>query len=197
LTRVFTVAVEQEFLIVVQGLNSPPTFNISRPELEVDEDSGRHEIQVAQDIQTDGMLGSSTEPDQDLTFLVNVTSGAHLFSVYPSISPQGLLSFRVADDEFGVATLMVGLQDSGGGSISLGRDVSYETQNITIFVSPVNDQPRFATEPEIFWTVTPAGYLSVPRFVSRITPGPANENCPYLSSTCQSQRVSFQILVRA
>ena len=148
-------------------------------------------MQVAGDIHADGRPGT-TEAEQELSFLVTAASGAHLFSALPAISPQGVLSFRLAADAYGSARLVVALQDSGGPP---GRNLSYETQNITLSVAPVNDAPIFEARDDILEYVRPATDLSVGRFVSKIAAGPANENCPYFSSTCQSQRVSFEILV--
>jgi hypothetical protein len=189
-------AADLAFDIVVAAANSPPSFTISQPRIEVDEDSGLdnwHEVQVASDIYADGRPGA-TEAEQELSFLVTVASGAHLFSALPAISQQGVLSFRLAADAYGSATLIVALQDSGGPA-QPGRNLSYESQNITLSVAPVNDAPVFAARDEILQLVRPASYLSVGLFVHKIAPGPANENCPYFSSTCQSQRVSFEILV--
>ena len=89
--------------------------------------------------------GPGTESDQSVAFTVSVDNPS-LFAELPSITPGGTLHYTPALGEFGVATLAITLQDSGG-TANGGIDTSApRTVTVTInspplvsIVSPTNE----------------------------------------------------------
>src|SRR3990170_1121961 len=83
--------------------------------------------------------GPADESGQTLSFNITGNNNPSLFSVAPSIAPDGTLSFTPADDANGTATITVTLQDDGG-TTNGGVDTSAPV-NFDIIVSGVNDAP--------------------------------------------------------
>ena len=77
--------------------------------------------------------GAPAESDQLLNFLVTNDNNA-LFSVQPSISPDGTLNFTPAPGATGTAVVTVRVHDSGG-SVGAGEDTS-GPQTFTITITP-------------------------------------------------------------
>ena len=63
------------------------------------------------------------------------------FSVFPSVSPNGTLSYTTAPNSIGSANFSVRLDDNGG--TANGGVSQSALQNFTISVGPVNDAPSF------------------------------------------------------
>ena len=124
----------QTFTITVLPVNDAPSF-VSGGNVSVNEDSGAYSNGWATSISA----GPSNEAGQLLSFNVLSNSNAALFSVQPSISPSGVLTFTPAPNAFGSATLNVNLTDNGG-TANGGVDTS-GTVTFTITVNPVNDPP--------------------------------------------------------
>jgi hypothetical protein len=197
---------EAFFDIQVLAVNSPPSFNITRSLVNVDEDSGSHELLVADKIQADGSSESThpltdTEIDQSVTFIVSVDVGSSIFnrSTLPAISRVGILSFTLAPDAFGEAVLVVGLKDNGGvqrgGQNTWAEHSGYRIQKIVITVNPINDAPSFKSYKEKELFVPPAGIMMITGFASKISSGPYNEGkCSPESIWCQHQAIRFQIM---
>lgn len=82
--------------------------------------------------------GPASEAGQLVNFVVSNNSPA-LFSVQPTISADGTLSFTPASNAYGTATVTVQLHDNGG-TANGGTDTS-ATQTFTINVTSVNDAP--------------------------------------------------------
>ncbi len=82
--------------------------------------------------------GAPTETGQLLDFQV-INDNPALFSVQPTISPEGTLVFTPAANASGAATLTVRLHDNGGTGLG-GIDTS-APQSMVIQVTPVNDAP--------------------------------------------------------
>jgi len=191
---------EAFFDIQVLAVNSPPSFNITRSLVNVDEDSGSHELLVADKIQADGSSASThpltdTETDQSVTFMVSVDVGSSIFnrSTVPAISRVGVLSFTLAPDAFGEAVLVVGLKDNGGVQRG-GQNTAHRIQTIVITVNPINDAPSFKSYKEKELSVPPAGTMMITGFASKISSGPYNEGkCSPESIWCQHQGIRFEI----
>src|SRR5207248_500928 len=82
----------------------------------------------------------SNEAGQALNFIVSNNNNA-LFAVQPAIDPAGKLTYTLAADANGSATVTVQLHDNGG-SANGGSDTS-APQTFTVTVTPVNDAPSF------------------------------------------------------
>ena len=107
--------------------------------------AGANQI-IAEDAVSQSVVGWATnispgpisEAAQIVNFVVTNDNPA-LFSVQPSVSATGLLSFTSAPNAFGTATITVVLHDSGG-TANGGIDTS-SPQQFTISVTSVNDAP--------------------------------------------------------
>jgi uncharacterized protein (DUF2141 family) len=98
--------------------------------------------------------GPASEASQTVSFEVISNDNQALFSVQPTISADGILTFTSAPNAFGTATLSIVLHDNGG-TAGGGVDTS-APQQFTISISAVNDAPTgnvaingIATEGEI------------------------------------------------
>gem|GEM_PF-2151075 len=118
--------------------------------------------------------GPANENTQTVTFNVSNNNNA-LFSVQPAISASGVLTYTLAANEFGTATVTVTISDNSGATST--------AQTFVIMVNPVNDVPSFTKGAD--QTVDEdAGAQSVNGWATAISPGPANEN---------TQTVSFNV----
>ena len=127
---------EQTFTITVNPVNDAPSFDVPDNAPVVNEDSGAQSVPgFASNISQ----GPANEAGQQLTFEVTNNTNKALFSVQPSLAPNGTLTYRPAADAFGSADVTVRLKDDGGRANG-GVDTSAE-QTFTITVTPVNDAP--------------------------------------------------------
>jgi Calx-beta domain/Bacterial Ig domain/FG-GAP-like repeat/Bacterial cadherin-like domain len=121
-----------EITIKVTPVNDAPTF-IKGNNLSVSEDTEPQTIPWATRISR----GASDESSQSLEFVVD-TNNPTLFAEEPKIDQDGTLTYKLAKDANGIATVNVSLKDNGGKDG--GTDTS-PTQSFTITVKPTNDQP--------------------------------------------------------
>jgi CshA-type fibril repeat protein len=77
--------------------------------------------------------GPSNESTQNVSFVVSNNLNS-LFSVQPAISSTGILTYTLANNQTGTATVTVQIQDDGG-TANGGVDISV-SQTFTILVSP-------------------------------------------------------------
>ncbi len=114
--------------------NTAPSFVIGSDAL-VLEDSG---LANYPDWATAISAGAPSESSQSLNFIATNDNSA-LFSIQPSVLPNGTLTFKSADNAFGSAVVSLALHDNGG-TANGGSDTSLP-QTFTITVDPVNDAP--------------------------------------------------------
>ena len=126
------------FTITVNAVNDAPSF-VSGGDVSVNEDSGAYSAAWATSISA----GPANESGQAFTFNITGNSNPSLFATGPSISASGVLSFTLAANAFGSATLTVTLSDDGG-TANGGVDTS-AAQTFTITVNGVNDAPSFVS----------------------------------------------------
>ncbi|MCP4997085.1 MAG: DUF4347 domain-containing protein, partial [Gammaproteobacteria bacterium] len=122
--------------VSVASVNDEPSFTVGGDQL-VNEDAGAKSISGWA---TGISAGASNESSQTLTFTTN-NSNNSLFSVQPTVSSNGTLSYTSAANAYGSATVSVYLSDNGG--TANGGDNTSPTQTFTITVDPVNDSPLF------------------------------------------------------
>ncbi|HYR27060.1 MAG TPA: Ig-like domain-containing protein, partial [Thermoanaerobaculia bacterium] len=113
------------------------------------------------------------EASQILSFDITNNSNPSLFDVQPEISAGGLLTFTVAANAHGSASITVVLTDDGG-TANGGVDTS-SAATFTITVNPVNDVPAF-TLPSSTSVNEDAGAQTVANFATAISAGPADES---------------------
>jgi hypothetical protein len=85
----------------------------------------------------------SAEAGQTVSFIVE-NNNPSLFSVQPSIAPDGTLSYTPAPNANGVATVTVVAKDNGG--VVGGGDDTSNPVTFTITVTPVNDCPTAGSQ---------------------------------------------------
>jgi len=105
--------------ITVTAVNDAPTFTLSGTAVTVKRNSGAY--QKAGWV-TNTSPGPTNESGQTVSFIVSNNSSS-LFSIQPSISSGGTLTFTPAKDKRGTATVTVIAKDNGG-TASGGSDCS-------------------------------------------------------------------------
>ncbi len=119
--------------ITVTPVNDAPTFaNVG--DQKVNQNSPAQTVNWASSISP----GPANESEQTLTFLVSNDNNG-LFSVQPSIAPNGTLAYSPAPNTFGIANVHVTLRDNGG-TANGGTDTSSEI----IFRIIVNSPPSIS-----------------------------------------------------
>lgn len=117
-------------------VNDAPSFDIAASSTAT-EDAG---TVLTPNFATNIDPGGVGEAGQVLTFLVSNDNNA-LFSIQPTISSDGTLSYTTAANAVGSATVSVQLMDDGG-TADGGEDTS-GVKTFTITLTPVNDEPVF------------------------------------------------------
>ena len=155
-------------LTVQTGPNQAPSFTVG-PNQTVLEDGP---AQTVAGWATGISPGPPHEAGQSVAFSVTGNSNPSLFSVAPAVSPTGTLTYTLAANANGVATITLVLQDSGG-TAGGGVDTS-APQSFTITVTAVNDAPSFTVGPN--QTVTEnSGAHTVSPWATAISAGQAGE----------------------
>jgi len=156
------------FNISVLEYNNSPTFT-KGDNLIIREDSG---LSVTANWATDILPGPQDEWNQNVTFITH-TAKSNLFSMTPSITSSGSLSFSPAPDAFGTAIISVALKDDG--SDLYGASNMSSPQMFSITVLPVNDPPSFTPGNDIM-VVQDSGLFRKVNWATNIKAGPINEN---------------------
>jgi hypothetical protein len=155
----------QTFVITVAAVNHAPSFTKGADQTSL-EDTGAHTVTGWA---TAISPGPANESGQTVHFNVTNNSNAALFSAGPAISPTGTLSYTLAGDQFGSATITIDLQDNGG-TANGGVDTS-PTQTFVITATQVNDAPSFTKGAD--QTISEdAGAQSAAGWATAISPGP-------------------------
>lgn len=141
----------------VELTNVAPSF-VGGANVSVAEDSGLQSLAWATAISA----GPAGEASQSVNFLVSNDRNS-LFSVQPTISADGTLTFTPAANAFGSATVLVQLHDNGG-TANGGVDTS-AGQTFTISLASVNDTPvanadSYTTAENASLTIAVNGLLS-------------------------------------
>ena len=127
----------QTFGITVLAVNDAPGFALSTNLLTVVEDAP---LQKLAGFATNLRPGPADEAAQKLVFvLTNSNNALFLPTNQPSLDTNGLLSFRVAANAFGSATVTAFILDDGG--TTLGGTNRSASKAFQIGVTPVNDAP--------------------------------------------------------
>jgi hypothetical protein len=161
------------FQVEIRLRNYAPSFRGGSDQVAL-EDSG---LQSVPQWATEISPGRAIEAGQVVNFeLIHDAPG--LFSVPPSLSADGTLTYQAAPDASGTATVQVRLRDNGGTNDG-GVDAS-APQTLRITINPVNDAPSFAPGAN---ANVPLGTLahSVPGWASQVRAGPPNESAQGLT----------------
>ena len=158
----------QTFDITVNSVNDEPGFSLGTDET-VLEDAGQ---QLVSSWASSISLGAIDESGQALTFTLS-NDNPNLFSVQPAINSSGDLSYTLAADAFGRATVSVILSDDGG--TANGGDDSSPPQNFSITVLGVNDKPTFTIGSDVEVPEN-AGPQLINNWASSLNKGALNES---------------------
>jgi hypothetical protein len=126
---------QQTFAITVTPVNDAPSFT-KGPDQTVLEDSGAHTVNPWIAAMS---AGPPDEAAQTLTFVVVSNNLPAMFSVPPSVGSGGVLTYTLAPNASGIATIGIQLHDNGT-TANGGRDSS-PTQTFRITATGQNDAP--------------------------------------------------------
>jgi CSLREA domain-containing protein len=168
---------EKTFTITVNPVNDAPSFNRGANQT-VLINAG---AQTIANWATNISKGPADEAGQTLNFQVTAISNPSLFTVLPSISPTGTLTYQAAADTAGATSITINLKDDGG-TANGGHDTS-SIQSFAITVAAVLvkfDSATAATSessPSTTLTVSRTGDLSRSVTVDYATSGDFGEAC--------------------
>ena len=157
----------QTFTINVTPVNDAPSFT-GGGDVSVLEDSGSYSATWA----TGASAGPANESGQSVTFSVTGNSNAALFSAAPSVDAAGVLTFTVAANAFGTASITVVAQDDGGNANG-GANAS-APQTFTVNVAGVNDAPSFTSGSDVAVNEDSGAYSAA--WATAVSAGPSNES---------------------
>jgi CSLREA domain-containing protein len=158
----------QSFTITVNPVNDAPSFTKGANQF-VNNDAGAKTITSWATNITAGPAGDS---GQTLNFQVISNTNASLFTVVPSVSPTGTLTFQPAPNADGTATITISLKDDGG-TANGGNDTS-ASQSFTITVLPAGVPPPLTL---VVNTVGDAADTNVGDGICDTDAGTAGEQC--------------------
>jgi hypothetical protein len=152
-------------------VNDAPSFNVTDNSISVAEDSGAYNAAWATDI------SAGPGEKQNTTFsTVCDDAAAELFSVAPSVSATGVLTFTPAKDAFGISRCTVTLMEAGEGGLSAKAGLSIE-------VTAVNDPPSFTPGNATISVEGDSGAYSK-AWASKMSAGPGEEQPLNMSIAC-------------
>jgi hypothetical protein len=154
----------QSSTITITGVNDEPSFTGSGNQA-VSED--------APAFSASWITASSAGPNesQSITYFTSNDNNA-LFTAQPAIATDGTLSFTLAADANGSATVSVYAQDDGG--TANGGDDTSATQTFTIAVTAVNDTPSFTSGGNVTVLEDSGAYSAA--WATNVSAGPADES---------------------
>ena len=162
----------QTFTITVLPVNSAPIFTLVTNNVVTLEDTNTQSTTISVDINP----GAVDELSQLLSITVT-NDNPSLFSSQPTITTNGLLTFKPATNANGSATVTVVIQDNGG-TANGGVDTTVIT--FTITVDPVNDQPSFTIGTDVFQPSATSRSATNVTFATLLIPGPSNESSQHM-----------------
>jgi uncharacterized repeat protein (TIGR01451 family) len=154
--------------------NHAPSFTKGADQT-VNEDSG---AQSVANWATNPSPGPASESSQTVSYITTNNNNS-LFSVQPTVSAAGTLTYALATNAFGSAVVSVSAQDNGG-TVDMGVDTS-APQTFTITVNPINDAPSF-TKGANAVALPGAAAQTVTNWATNISAGP-NESTQTVSFT--------------
>ncbi len=162
----------QTFTITITPVNDVPSFTKGQDQT-VLEDAGPQSIPNW----ATNISAGTNDAGQVVDFQLS-NNNVGLFSVAPAISPNGTLTYALAPNASGTATVTVLIHDNGG-TANGGVEVS-ASQTFTITVAAVNDVPSFVKGPDQKVIVN-SGAQTVTSWATGILAGPADESSQTLN----------------
>ena len=171
-------------ITVAVPTNSVPSFTKGADQT-VLEDSGANSVSNWATSISPGAPAIDTA--QTVNFIVS-NNNSNLFSVQPSISASGTLTYTTATNANGSATVTVQIHDNGGTQAG-GVDTS-ASQTFVIALTPVNDVPSFVKGANQT-VLEDAGAQTVSNWATSLSTGPTNEVSQTLSFTATNNNNSL------
>jgi HD domain len=131
--------------------------------------------------------GPASESSQTVTFSASADNTG-LFAVQPAVAPDGTLTYTLAPDAYGAASVTVTAHDDGG-TANGGADTSAPSA-FTITVDPVDDAPSFSAGSSQT-VVEDAGAQSVSGWATSVSPGPPNESSQSVTFTASADNTGL------
>ena len=122
--------------IDILGVNDAPILTLGS-DLSVEEDSGAHEVEGFASV----LPGPASESAQTVALAIAANSNEGLFASAPTIDATGRLTYTLAPDASGSATITLVATDDGG---ILDGGANQATATFRIDVAAVNDAPTIA-----------------------------------------------------
>jgi len=166
----------QTFTITVNAVNDAPSFTKGADQTVLEDAPAQSISGWATAISA----GPANESSQTVTFEITGNTNPGLFAVAPAVSSTGTLTYTLAADAFGSATITLRAKDNGG-TANGGIDTS-PTQMFDINVTSVNDAPTFGLIAS-HTVLEDAGAQSVSGALTSPSAGPPNESGQILSLT--------------
>ncbi|WCJ60264.1 FG-GAP-like repeat-containing protein [Fontisphaera persica] len=166
------------FVITVLPVNDPPSAQLVNRVVTVLEDSGATISNLWRNIKTGPF--EYHENTQTVSFVTTAIT-PDLFSVQPTNSPAGVLTFATAPDANGITRVLVDLYDSG--PVSNPYDNGVASYNFDIRILPVNDAPTLTITQSVVQVPVAAGMVRTNVLYGH--PGAFNET---------NQALTFQIV---
>lgn len=129
----------QNFTITVNPVNDPPSFTKGADQT-VNNNAG---LQTVNNWAKNISAGPANESSQTVTFQVTANSNPSLFTVAPTISATGTLSYQPAANAGGTAAITITLKDNGG-TLNGGQDTS-APQTFNINVTAIGGSLNFSS----------------------------------------------------
>ena len=194
--------------LLINPVNDRPQFVLSTDQLTAAEDSASLVVEnFATNIFAGPQLTALDEIDpvtgQSVEFTVSSltfpeSQSLQFFDVYPTITPEGTLTYKPAADVFGSFEFEVVLTDDGPDNSIRGDQVSSMPQLLTIDINPINDPPRLLDgEPPLEFTLLEDNSVVIPvrgdsamrGLLDIFTVGPANEAADILPEPGGNQSI--------
>jgi len=158
---------QETFTLSVDPVNDPPAF-VKGGDQTHSEDDGQITVNNwALCI----MAGPANESSQSIEFFATTTNES-LFLTLPQIDSSGTLTYQLAADAYGTASVNIYLKDNGG--TNNGGNDSSAIQQLLINVVPVNDAPVFTKGPNLeVWEDAPFQSL---QWATDISAGPNEDH---------------------
>ena len=150
------------------------TYN---PVLQVVENTGLNTFSLAL---TNISAGPADESAQLVDFIVSNNNGT-LFTTPPAVAADGSLTFTLAANVFGSATVTVQAHDDGG-TANGGVNTS-AAKTFTITVTAVNDAPSFTLAGTNLAAFTADGAVTRANWLTSLSAGPGSESGQVVSLT--------------
>jgi len=180
----------EDFTITINPVNDPPIFSKGTNQ-SIMENSG---TQTVPGWATNISAGPN-ESGQNVVFHVNNDNNS-LFSVQPSVSSNGDLTYETNSDSSGLAIVTIYLFDDGGTADGGINESAHETFMIT--VNDVNDAPSFAKgiNQEIN---EDAGLQTIPGWATSMNAGPgeSHQNVTFITNNDNQSMFKIQPTINA